>query len=235
MAVAALISAVGVDVEAGGAMPRLLYSFVCAGLLTTAGALCLPPSRGRRRAAVAVIGLGLALAPGLTRTWGTVAWYRMTLSDIKAGLGGADGGLAVDRSTVRRIQEPVPPGATLLAWIERPYLLDFRRNRVWVLDQAGAASPPPGLPLHEGSEALARYLGAQGVRYLAFEYGGRGGVALYSPATRVRFNLDRPAPWYRPYHEFAFALYVDVEALGRTRHRVHDDGRIFVVDLERRL
>jgi hypothetical protein len=239
MALAALVSAVGVDVGAGGAMPRLLYSFVCAGLLATAGALCVPlagaAARGRWRAGVAITGLGLALAPGLTSTWGTVAWYRITLADIKAGLEGADGGLVVGRSSARRLQEPVPPGARLLAWIERPYLLDFRRNPVWVLDQPGAASPSPGLPLREGSEALARYLGAQGVRYVAFEYGAGGTVALYSPAIRPRFNLDRPAPWYRPYHEFAFALYVDMQALGRTRQRVHDDGRIFVVDLDRRL
>lgn len=62
----------------------------------------------------------------------------------------------------------------------------------------------------------------------------RAGVALYSPAVPPRFNLDRPAPWYHPFHEFAFAMYGDMEALGRTRQRARDDGRIFVVDLDRR-
>jgi hypothetical protein len=150
------------------------------------------------------------------------------VSNVRHGLRGADPGLPAASPELQAMQAAVPPGALLLVRLHRPYLLDYRRNPIWVLDFPGAASPPPGLPFREGGESLARYLGAQGVRYVAFTY--RTGV-FYSPDKHTPSNMGFPVPWLRPYNEFAFAVTADLTELGQTRQRLFDDGSVFVIDL----
>src|SRR5262249_35945337 len=65
----------------------------------------------------------------------------------------------------RRLQEAVPPGAAILARLDRPFVLDFRRNPVLIIDFPGGASLAPGLPFFQGGEAVARYLTSQGIRW----------------------------------------------------------------------
>jgi hypothetical protein len=65
------------------------------------------------------------------------------------------------------VQDTLPRTATILAFLSKPFLLDFRKNSVFVLDMPGAISPPPGLPLSGNSEAMADYLRDKGISYLA--------------------------------------------------------------------
>jgi hypothetical protein len=120
----------------------------------------------------------------------------------------------------QRLQGSIPPGDVLLARLEKPFLLDFKRNPVLVLDWA-SASPPPGLPFSRGSEPLARYLGSQSIRYVAYSYGGEA----------ERRKLPPNFPSMEIYLRYSYDFEDNVERLGETRKHIYDDGRSFVLDL----
>jgi hypothetical protein len=122
-----------------------------------------------------------------------------------------------------RLQESVPRGEVILTRLEKPFLLNFKRNTVFVVDYA-VASPPPGMPLREGGEALARYLTSQSTRYVAYSYTGEA-------ARRAVMGHDQYSPFTLNQIERTFDFEDDLEQLSRTRRHVYDDGRSFVLDL----
>jgi hypothetical protein len=123
----------------------------------------------------------------------------------------------------QRLQESVPRGEVILTRLEKPFLLDFKRNTVFVVDYA-VASPPPGMPLREGGEALARYLTSHSTRYVAYSYTGEA-------ARRAVVGHDLYSPFTLNQIERTFDFEDDLEQLSKTRRRVYDDGRSFVLDL----
>jgi len=139
--------------------------------------------------------------------------------------------LAATQAAVRRVQEAVPAGERVLSMIERPYLLDFKRNRVLLLDQPGAVSPPPGIPLSSG-EAMAGYLLEQGIRYFAFSYPDKAQY-LYSRAHWTRLRTGGQ-PFWRVTAPVYLAAFDAVDAIARTRRKLYDDGQMAVVDLTAR-
>jgi hypothetical protein len=42
---------------------------------------------------------------------------------------------------MRKIQGSVPVGASILVWVRTPYHLDFTRNRIYDVEQAGVGNP----------------------------------------------------------------------------------------------
>ncbi len=79
------------------------------------------------------------------------------------------------RTASRAMQAAVPPGRRLLVRLEIPFLLDFRRNPIWVMDHPGLCGPPPGVPQSATVAAWAPYLRRSGVDFLAYEYGNEAG------------------------------------------------------------
>lgn len=127
----------------------------------------------------------------------------------------------------KRLQLGVPAGETILARLAYPFLLDFRRNRVLVPDWPGGASPPPGMPLSQGSEALADYLLGHSIRYVAYSYASE---ANYPKTLAVRLGPEsHPLTRATTARTFTFQNYVS--ELGATRRRLYDDGTDFVLDL----
>jgi hypothetical protein len=51
-----------------------------------------------------------------------------------------------ERQAVKALQEQVPPGETMLAWINTPFYLDYRRNRIIDIDTAGIGTPWAEMP-----------------------------------------------------------------------------------------
>jgi len=62
-----------------------------------------------------------------------------------------------ERQDVKALQDRVPPGEPILAWINTPFYLDYRRNRIIDIDTAGVAVPWAALP---------------SARYLIWDYAG---------------------------------------------------------------
>lgn len=133
------------------------------------------------------------------------------------------------RDVELRMQQAVPAGARLLVMIERPYLLDFQRNPILLLDQPGAASPPPGIPLLEGAEPTAAYLLNQGIRYFAFVRPDHSGIPLYL-RSRWRDSGRAGMIWQLASRAYLAAFDV-VDRLAQSRKRLYDDDRLVVVDL----
>ena len=88
-------------------------------------------------------------------------------SVVSASRGGAGEARAV-AAAYRQLQAAVPAGATLVVMLDEPVYLDYARNRIINLDTPGHASYRPGMPAFRGAEAVAGYLRAHGLRYLAF-------------------------------------------------------------------
>ena len=54
-----------------------------------------------------------------------------------------------EKETVRALQEKVPAGETILAWINAPFYLDYKRNRIVDIDPAGIGNPWARVPKAE--------------------------------------------------------------------------------------
>jgi hypothetical protein len=76
----------------------------------------------------------------------------------------ADARQALEQAQARMVE----PGA-LLVRVEEPFLLDFTRRPIFVMDHPCAVSPAPGIPCDgRDVEALRSYLRAQSIRYVLF-------------------------------------------------------------------
>jgi hypothetical protein len=157
------------------------------------------------------------------------AWiiYGDSFPGIKLGLAGVPLIPVQQYAEYQRLQQSIPAGKVVLARLEKPILLDFKRNTVYVLDWA-VASPPPGMPLFQGSEALARYLASQSIRYVAYSYS--------NPETSFgpRFSdavMSGWGPWVVTDLRNTYDFQDNLAELGRTRRRIYDDGKNFVLDL----
>ena len=124
----------------------------------------------------------------------------------------------------RSLQRSVPPDEAILVRLEKPFLFDFKRNTAFVVYYV-ESSPPPGMPLFRGSEPLARYLVSQSIRYVAYSY-KQFDQSLPSLA-KQRYL---PA-WWRAESLQTQDFQDNLQQLGKTRTRIYDDGKNFVLDL----
>jgi hypothetical protein len=138
--------------------------------------------------------------------------------------------LPAGREEVRRMQQAVPAGERMLVMIERPYLLDYARNRITHIDLPGAASPPPRMPLAGGGDKVAAYLLSQEIRYFAFVRPERAQSEIYSRTHWTRLLTGRARIW-RITAPLFLSTFDAVAQLASTRRRLHDDGHLVVVDL----
>ena len=126
------------------------------------------------------------------------------------------------------MQQHVPAGETLICHLEKPYLLNFNRNPVYIVDWAGGQSPPPGMPFFKGPEALADYLTGQGLRYLAYSYANQAGFSHQAYADRIGPDAH---PWIRSESKCTFDFQDNIDELRKTRKALYDDGDICLIDL----
>jgi len=127
-----------------------------------------------------------------------------------------------------KILEAVPEGATLLARLRYPFVLDFRHHTILIANYPGGSSPPPGMPFFQGGEPLARYLCDQSVRYVAYSYRTQANFSR----RKFAYRLDPSEfPWTRTQARHAFDFQDNLTELGETRRRIFDNGDVFVLDL----
>ena len=84
-------------------------------------------------------------------------------------------GMAGDYEIAHSFIEPyeaalaaIPKGSKVLAAVDAPFLLDYRDHDIVNIDQIGAVSPPPGMPLGGPPEKLAQYLSGLSINYLLY-------------------------------------------------------------------
>jgi hypothetical protein len=134
----------------------------------------------------------------------------------------------------QRIQDSVPPGERVVVMLDQTHLLDYARNDVLNLDEPGALSPPPGMPFHQGPEAVAQYFVSINARYIMYVLGESSPEYRYSmwrdraalpPPTNNRGGLYRNmSGWYLDFFD-------NLQALEKSRKKLFQEGEIRVLDL----
>ena len=112
-------------------------------------------------AVVSVLGIGaVQLGPGLNEIFTEAQSLPEQTSEIR--------GFLPDQfaESYKALQSKVPPGKTIYAIVDAPYLLDFKRNPIFVADVLGGASPSNEMPRLEGTQALLNYFRKVGIEYL---------------------------------------------------------------------
>jgi hypothetical protein len=69
-------------------------------------------------------------------------------------------------NSYKELQSKVPPGKTIYAIVDAPYLLDFKRNPIFVADVLGGASPGNLMPRLEGTQTLLDYFKNEEIEYV---------------------------------------------------------------------
>ena len=126
------------------------------------------------------------------------------------------------------MQRAIPTDQGTIATVVYSFLLDFRAHPITIADYPGAASLPPGWPARQDGEALARYLLAHHLRYLVYDYAGFAGadheaIHVLTDPSRTQWIHSEAAIILDSHHQFA--------ELAKTRRRLYDDGKIYVLDL----
>jgi hypothetical protein len=171
----------------------------------------------------AAVAASLLVGPFLFRHW---AGY---LSLARSALHGIHSASLVTEDVAerhRQMQQAIPPGATVMARLERPFLLDFQRNQIFIDDWPGWASLPPGMPFFKGSEALSSFFTSHSIRYVAYDYATEAGFRnVPRVTTHDKYSFLEIST------ELRFDLQDNLGELCDTRKRIYDDGSTIVVDL----
>jgi hypothetical protein len=141
-------------------------------------------------------------------------------------------------SKVRVAQSSIPDGETFLAKIAEPFLLDFKRNRIFIVSWAHGSSLPPGMPFRKGSEAFAEYFLSKSVRYILYQpnYDYFPGDdpkcrTIEGAAEVVKRTIGNEANQCG--QELSMADFLgNLARLMKTRKLLYDDGEMIVIDLK---
>lgn len=239
--VAAVLGAVAivwlVDATLNRSLVRYILPFSHAALLALLAASLSGHSRAARRWPLGTIA-GVVVAIGILVTGSDVTQRQLLRLVDNLGPATADASLATpaEKGAYAQMLEGIPPRAPVLARLRLPFELDFERHRIFLMGFAGMSSPPPGLPLFAGSEPLAAYLRASGIRFLAYTYDPLAGetslLNLNEAEITQRYSKSRTRWAMLRYHQDFDA---NVRKLMRSYHREFDSGREVVLDLERRV
>ncbi|MBA7465090.1 hypothetical protein ES707_00252 [subsurface metagenome] len=127
----------------------------------------------------------------------------------------------------RKAQYAVPAREIILTRLRSPFLLDFKRNRIFFVDML-ILGPSPGMPVFRGGDAVANYLISQGIRYIMYSYGDEG---VRERGAFLHHLKHTPDTWVKQQALFTLRFHDDLDEMGVTRKRIYDNGQIFVIDL----
>lgn len=230
----AVLGSVGITLAVGGAvndLDRFTYPFVIAAVLIGLAQVSVEMNSFRLPRAVLATLAVTAVAVILTFSGArkTAGMYRSALSDVLGALRGRTLIAAELAAKYHDMQRASSPSSAVLARLDYPFLLNFKRNRILIIDIPGEASLTPGVPYFQGSEALAKYLTSQGIRYAAYDYATEASAPQTGPLGKLA-NDDR-YPVAQAIVRLSFDLQDNLKELGKSRARVYDDGTAFVLDL----
>jgi hypothetical protein len=158
--------------------------------------------------------------------------FNRALADIQFGISHKILNPEIERQTYITLQQSIPAGEAWLSRLEFPFLSDFRRNLILIADWPGNASLPPGMPLNQGSDALADYLLSQSIRYVAYTSGTEAGFRRQDFISRLDSSERQ---WIKVTTQNTFTFQDHLLELSKTRKKLYDDGKHFVLDINQRI
>ncbi|MCH7936413.1 MAG: hypothetical protein IH994_04885 [Proteobacteria bacterium] len=134
------------------------------------------------------------------------------------------------RAAYARMQSAVPEGGRLLAAVEQPFALDYRRNVIFNVDVPGAVSPDPGMPFFKGPGPLKDYLLGQSIPYIAFRDFSMAGGCLYR-REKWEYYATSDHPMWRRQSRYFLDFMDNVEALVGSEKTIYRGNGLLVIDL----
>lgn len=133
-----------------------------------------------------------------------------------------------ERAKYVEMQNSLPQGARVMAMVNHPFALNYRRNDILNVDVPGAASPDPGMPFKQGPGKLKKYLQSLSITHLVFGDLNDRPACLYNRALWEFHRDGDVAAW-----KFGAPYYLDlmdnVEALARSEKVLYRKDGFHVV------
>jgi hypothetical protein len=215
----------------GGDIDRYTFSYLYATLFILIINACAfsesVPKKSFSKIPVAMILVGTIIGGNLINEFSR----KNNIGNIRVGLSNMPLVSNKEKKQYTQMQEAIPQSEKILTRLEKPFLLNFGRNQVFIVDLPGEAGPPPGLPIFKGGEALAAYLTSHSIRYVAYAYANEAGYPKKLVQERLKEKWVNE--WVRSTSKLTFDFQDSLKELGQSRQRVYDDGEIFVIDLLR--
>lgn len=136
---------------------------------------------------------------------------------------------AKEKNRYIALQNSIPSGEILLVQVPSPFMLDFSRNLIYVMDYPGNAGPRPGPPFNQNAEALAQYLRGNHIRYLAHAY-SQWNQQKFDPYF-IESCLNAAGVWGRTLATRQLLVNEQMLALAKNYRVIFDDQQNRVIDL----
>jgi hypothetical protein len=130
-------------------------------------------------------------------------------------------------SNYAELSKFIPHDGGVLLRVSYPFLLAARSN-VFIADYPGSASPPPGMPIGKGPNALRNYLLSCGIRYVAWDYQKEANFAQNTYHDRLQPNTH---PWISSEARLTFDFQENLELLRVSSKIIFDKNGIAIIDL----
>lgn len=137
-------------------------------------------------------------------------------------------------STTQRylnMQNSIPPDSVALVQVEAPFLLNYSRNKIWVMDYPGSAGPSP-LPYTGTAEDLANYFREHKIRYIMHSY--KAWLTRINSDYYIQVESNPAYEWNKGMVKREAIINSQLLQLSNTYPRVYDDGIDRVIDLCRK-
>jgi len=134
------------------------------------------------------------------------------------------------RDLMRSIQSTTEKRQAILAWVEKPYHLDFTRNRIYTFDDFGGLNPRFWLNISftNNPEDIRKYLNNMGIRYIMLDYN----TMMAFSDENVRQLLTGPVPLYRNASIYYLYFRKMMFALAEKSKIIYNSNWIILIDLE---
>jgi hypothetical protein len=132
------------------------------------------------------------------------------------------------RELYKNLQEVVPPHETMLVALDKNFILNFKRNQVYIMDSPGAASFPPGLPMFRGEDELSKYLLSKNIKYLACSCGEKASFSKSFIAGMLKVHVN---PWLKTETTNLIDFHDSFQLLAKEKKVLYDDGANIVLDI----
>ena len=127
-----------------------------------------------------------------------------------------------------QMQGAIPFGKVVIAQVEAPFLLDYSRNKIWVMDYPGSAGPRP--PPYDGSdEDLAIYLREHNIRYIMHSY--HAWLSRRESKHYITVDLNPVYEWNKVMAKREFLVNNQLLSLSKIYTSPYDNGKERVIDL----
>jgi len=128
------------------------------------------------------------------------------------------------------VQTNMPAGAAALVWMVAPFQLDFSRNQLFSVSEAGIINPALHFPAGADFQSFENYLRALGIRYVLMETNGYaiGRVDRWNAMMKSRFAV------YQKLGDFGIYLRQTLLTLAQRNSVRYADDRFLLFELKDR-